>query len=95
MAGESTDAGWVGYGPWSREALMLAELADRLDRVVYALIRVNGGKVPAPTPYPRPGVVPKNAGTTDPRVVDYLTKFRERMNASKTASAAATPPPAA
>lgn len=70
---------WSGYGPWSREALMLAEVVDRLGDVVYTIIRANGGKRPPADPYPRPGVVPKRrARRTDPKAVAYLDQIRKR-----------------
>lgn len=70
---------WSGYGPWSREALMLAEVVDHLNRVIYTLIRVNGGKRPPPEPYPRPGVVPKaRQRQQDPKAVAFLAEIRKR-----------------
>lgn len=70
--------GWDGYGPWSREALMLAEVRDCVMHVVYALVRVNGGKIPPPEPFPRPGVVPASIrNEPDPAAVAFLTRRRE------------------
>jgi hypothetical protein len=75
----SREQAWSGYGPWSREALMLAEIVDHLNRVIYTLIRVNGGKHPPADPYPRPGVVPKRTNRApDPRAVSFLSEIRER-----------------
>lgn len=73
---------WSGYGPWSREALMLAEVVDHLNRVIYTLIRVNGGKRPPPEPYPRPGVVPKTRHQQDPKAVAFLAEIRKRRRRS-------------
>lgn len=76
-------APWRGYGSWSREALMLAEVVDNLNQVIYTLIRVNGGKRPAPDPYPRPGVVPKARNREkDPKAVAFLDEIRKRRRST-------------
>ncbi len=49
----------AGWGAWSHEALLLAQVADRVAQVEWALIAVNSekGKAPkAPAPIVRPGV---------------------------------------
>lgn len=87
-------APWRGYGPWSREAMMLAEVVDNLNRVVYTLIRVNGGKRPPPDPYPRPGVVPKaRTREQDPAAVAFLQKLRDRRRTPPTPPAPPVDPP--
>lgn len=49
----------VGWGQWSHESLLLAQIVDRLAYVEYAIVAVNSekGKAPKPPqPMRRPGV---------------------------------------
>lgn len=77
-----------GYGPWSGDRSMLAEIRDSVERVVYAVIRANGGKTPPPEPYPRPGVVKAADKHLDRAAIEYL----ERLRAAQ-AKRQAIPPP--
>lgn len=78
------DAPVTGYGPFSREAMILARLVDQVARLEHSLIVLNIGKgkpPPPPDPFPRPGVpLPRSTtargGTFVPPA--YLERMREQ-----------------
>lgn len=82
LAAHASDVAAAGYGPWSHEATMLAEVCDRLAHVAYVVVRSQGGKAKPSDPYPRPGVVPKvrrRQYRTDPEAFAVLEGFREQQ----------------
>lgn len=46
----------AGYGPWSHEALRLANIEDLLKWLIFAVYAAQGAKPKKPDPTPRPGV---------------------------------------
>jgi hypothetical protein len=46
-----------GWGPHSYTDDLLCRIGERLDTLVFALIKVNGGSPPQPDPWRRPGVL--------------------------------------
>lgn len=73
----------AGMGPFSHSDYLLTALADRLDHIWHALIRVNGGKVEHPKPLPRPGIDDGAAKPATPEQIAYLTAIRERHRAQQ------------
>lgn len=91
---ESTGADRPGWGPHSRTDEGLARLGERLDRIIYTLYRVNGGKPAEPAPWRRPGVLGARelaalqADVVAP-VVDQIERERAERAAAKAAAKAA------
>lgn len=73
-----------GYGPWSRVDYWFASISDRIDQLIYALVRVNGGKPDPPKPLPRPGLVaPSDYAPPDPALVALLEQRRAERRAAQ------------
>jgi hypothetical protein len=71
--------GDVGYGPWTREALLLAEVIDGQQRMIFTIVRVLGGKGSEPQPYPRPGVLTaqQRARLIEPEAVERVLELQQ------------------
>ncbi len=73
----------AGHGPWSREALLLAEVIDTQNRLIYVITRVLGGKGSEPDRYPRPGVLSahQRAQLVRPESVERVLELEEMRKA--------------
>lgn len=64
-----------GYGPWSHEAMLIAQLIDRVDHLAWMQTT---GETPHPTPYPRPGVTRVKI---DPELEQRATRAKAYLDA--------------
>lgn len=70
-------------GRWSRGDFLLAEVIDATERLRYIQTIKSvkdANSVPAPSPYPRPGIAAQPQRKVDPRKVAYLTRILEQHN---------------
>lgn len=69
------------HGPWSHADLLLATVADAVERLIFVQMRRAGATPDAPAPIPRPGVTSRKVRPINPAAAEYLQGLRAPMTA--------------
>ncbi len=66
------DPGQIGRGPWGRQTMLLADIADQIAVNTFVVATAHGARVSPPKPIPRPGVKTERREPASPALLMQL-----------------------